>query len=145
MSTIIKTMHPEVIKKTIRRCRERQIVIPTFRQMRDPHTIPSTITRRLAGVGLWDVNPVNLFRITWKNDVKTGLYGGVNWREVPKEITGVRRTDHRSGRQVLSDRCAQGRRGVWLSRAATRERRVRSGEAQGGVAFDGKLLSRRRV
>ena len=90
MSTIIKTMHPDVIKKTARRCRERQIVIPTFRQMRDPQTIPLTITRRLAGVGLWDVNPVNLFRITWKNDVKTGLFGGVNWREVPKEITGVR-------------------------------------------------------
>ena len=90
MSTIIKTMHPDVIKKTARRCRERQIVIPTFRQMRDPQSIPSSITRRLAGVGLWDVNPVNLFRITWKNDMKTGMFGGVNWREVPKEITGVR-------------------------------------------------------
>jgi len=90
MSTIIRTMHPDVITKTARRCRERNIVIPTFRQMRDPGTIPTAITKRLAGVGLWDVNPVNLFRITWKNNVQTGLYGGVNWREIPKEITGVR-------------------------------------------------------
>jgi cysteine synthase len=90
MSTIVKTMHHDVIKKTARRCRERNIVIPTFTQMRDPGTIPPSITKRLAGVGLWDVNPVNLFRITWKNDVRSGLYGGVNWREIPGEITGVR-------------------------------------------------------
>ena len=89
MSTIIKQMHPDVIKKTVRRCRERKIVIPTFRQLREPETIPASITRRLKGVGLWDVNPVNLFRITWKNNVETGLYGGVNWREIPREITGV--------------------------------------------------------
>ncbi len=90
MSTIIKTMHPDVIRKTARRCRDRQIVIPTFSQLRDPETIPPAITRRLAGVGLWDVNPLNLFRITWKNDVKTGGFGGVNWIEIPGEITGVR-------------------------------------------------------
>ncbi|MDI6740563.1 MAG: pyridoxal-phosphate dependent enzyme, partial [Candidatus Edwardsbacteria bacterium] len=36
------------------------------------------------------VNPVNLFRITWKNDVDTGLYGGVNCLEIPKEITGIK-------------------------------------------------------
>src|ERR1039458_7451833 len=52
---------------------------------------------------------------------------------------------HRAGWKIFSDGRAQGGRGVWLSRAAARERRVRSGEAQGGVAFDGELLSRRRV
>jgi cysteine synthase len=40
-------------------------------------------------IRLWDVNPVNLFRITWKNDVQTGLYGGVNYLEIPPAITGV--------------------------------------------------------
>jgi cysteine synthase len=90
MSTIIKSMQSEVIRKTAKRCRERKIVIPTFRQMRYPEEIPSSIIKRLGGVGLWDVNPVNLFRISWKNDVRTGLYGDVNWREIPREITGVR-------------------------------------------------------
>jgi cysteine synthase len=33
---------------------------------------------------------VNLFRITWKNNVKSGLYGGVNWLEIPPAITGVK-------------------------------------------------------
>ncbi len=90
MSRIIKTMNHEVIKRTARRCRERNIIIPTFAQMRDPTLIPNAIRTKLKGVGLWDVNPLNLFRITWKNDVGTGLFGGVNYLEVPRELTGIR-------------------------------------------------------
>ncbi len=90
MSKIIKRLQPEVIKRTAARCRERGIVLPTFRQMRNPELIPAAIKRKLKGVGLWDVNPVNLFRITWKNDMKTGLYGGVNYVEIPPAITGVK-------------------------------------------------------
>ncbi|MEO8169201.1 MAG: pyridoxal-phosphate dependent enzyme, partial [bacterium] len=90
MSTIIKHLNHEVVKKTAARCRQRDITIPTFAQMRNPETIPATIRARLKGVGLWDVNPVNLFRITWKNDISTGMYGGVNFVEIPKEITGVK-------------------------------------------------------
>jgi len=89
MSKIIKRLQPEVIKRTAARCRERGIVLPTFKQLRNPELIPAAIKRKLKGVGLWDVNPVNLFRITWKNDVKTGLYGGVNYMEIPPAITGV--------------------------------------------------------
>lgn len=90
MSKIIKRLQPEVIKRTAKRCRERGIVLPTFAQMRDPSLIPPAIKRKLKGVGLWDVNPVNLFRISWKNDMKTGLYGGVNYVEIPPAITGVK-------------------------------------------------------
>jgi len=89
-STIIKKLHPAVIRKTAQRCHERDIVIPTFAQMRNPETIPAQVKRRLPKVGLWDVDPVNLFRITWKNDVKTGLFGGVNAVEVPRSVTGVK-------------------------------------------------------
>lgn len=90
MSRIIKRLYPEVIKKTAKRCRERGIVLPTFKQLRDPSLIPPSVRKRLKGAGLWDVNPVNLFRITWKNDMKTGLYGGVNHVEIPPAITGVK-------------------------------------------------------
>jgi len=90
MSKIIKQLHPEIIKRTAARCREHGIVLPTFAQLRNPELIPPAIKRKLKGVGLWDVNPVNLFRITWKNDVKTGLYGGVNYVEIPQAITGVK-------------------------------------------------------
>ncbi|MBX2991904.1 MAG: pyridoxal-phosphate dependent enzyme [Bacteroidetes bacterium] len=90
MSSIIKQINHEVVHKTAKRCRERGITIPTFAQMRNPALIPQSVTKQLAGIGLWDLNPLNLFRITWKNDVKTGLFGGVNYLEIPQCITGVK-------------------------------------------------------
>ncbi len=90
MSRIIKEIKKDVIKRTAQRCREKNIIIPTFQQLINPETIPDKIKTRLKGVGLWDINPVNLFRITWKNDINTGLFGGVNYLEIPEEITGVK-------------------------------------------------------
>ncbi len=86
---IIDTINEAVLEKTVQRCRERNIVIPTFAQQRDPSTVPSWVKERLPDVGLWDLDPVNLFRITWKNDPATGLYNSGNWIEFPPELTGV--------------------------------------------------------
>lgn len=90
MSRIIKKINDEVRKKTAKRCKEKNIIIPTFKQLRNPELIPETIKKSLRFVGLWDLNPLNLFRITWKNDLSTGLFGKVNYLEIPKEITGVK-------------------------------------------------------
>ncbi len=90
MSRIIKKIDQAVVKKTAARCKARGITIPTFGQMRDPETIPQSIKSKLPEVGLWDINPLNLFRISWKNNIQTGLYGSVNYIEIPKEITGVK-------------------------------------------------------
>ncbi len=90
MSEIIRKLNPAVIKKTAARCRERDITIPTFAQMRNPDLVPKPILKKLPDVGLWDVNPLNLYRITWKNDTGTGLFGSVNYLEVPQSITGVK-------------------------------------------------------
>ncbi len=79
-----------VLKKTAELCRKRNIIVPTFAQMKDPALIPAEIRQRVKKVGLWDVNPLNLFRINWKNDLKTGLFGGVNYLELPESITGVK-------------------------------------------------------
>jgi hypothetical protein len=40
---------------------------------------------------LWELNPRNLFRITWKNEPKEkgGQFNGVNYLELPKSLTGV--------------------------------------------------------
>ncbi|HOJ86114.1 MAG: pyridoxal-phosphate dependent enzyme [Elusimicrobiales bacterium] len=89
MKTIVSKKN-EIIKKTALRCREKNIIIPTFKQMKNPSLIPDKIKKELKKVGLWDVKPVNLFRINWHNDPKTGLYGNVNFLELPKEITGVK-------------------------------------------------------
>ena len=86
---IVKT-DPVVAKKNAARCKARGIILPTIRQQIYPETIPAEIKAKLAPIGLWDVNPLNLFRITWKNDVKTGLFGAPNYLEIPSEITGVK-------------------------------------------------------
>ena len=89
MSKIIKKIDHAVVKKTVARCKAQGITIPTFKQMRHPDLIPDAIKQKLPSIGLWDVNPLNLYRITRKNDVNTGGFGGVNYFEIPKAITGV--------------------------------------------------------
>src|SRR3954470_15299213 len=81
----------KVVARTVTRFKERKILLPTFAQMRDPSSVPEKIKRRLKNVGLWDIDPVNLFRITWKNEPveKGGLYNDGNWIEFPPELTGV--------------------------------------------------------
>jgi cysteine synthase A len=78
-------------KRAIQRVRERNIIIPTFAQMKNPDLIPGKIKEELKGIGLWDVNPRNLFRITWHNEPKAqgGLFGGVNFFEFPSSLTGT--------------------------------------------------------
>ncbi len=90
MSAIIKQLYPDIIKKSAERCKKHGITIPTFAQMRNPALVPAEISEKLKSIGLWDVNPLNLFRITWKNNVETGQYGNVNYVEIPKEITGIK-------------------------------------------------------
>ena len=85
------TVHESVLTSAVEQARARQFKIPTFRQMRDPGLIPDEVTTRLRDVGLWDLDPINLFRITWHNDPTPhgGGFGGVNYLEVPSEISGV--------------------------------------------------------
>ncbi|MFB6215337.1 MAG: pyridoxal-5-phosphate-dependent protein subunit beta, partial [Candidatus Bipolaricaulia bacterium] len=81
----------EQLESTVERAKERDIIIPTLEQQKNPELIPDAIKEKLKGIGLWDVNSYNLFRITWKNEpVKEGgLYDGVNYVELPSELTGV--------------------------------------------------------
>jgi len=80
-----------VLEKTIRRCAERGIVIPTFVQQADPAKIPAAIKTRLRNVGMNDLDPANLFRITWKNQPveRGGGFNDGNWIEFPSALTGV--------------------------------------------------------
>ena len=85
------TINQEQLEKTVKRAREKNIIIPTFKQMKNPELIPNEIKKKLKNIGLWDINSYNLFRITWKNEAtkKGGLFGGVNFLEIPPELTGV--------------------------------------------------------
>ena len=75
----------------VQRARERNIIIPTFAQMKNPGLIPAKVKEELNKVGLWDVNPRNLFRITWHNQPVThaGTFGEVNFIEFPRSLTGI--------------------------------------------------------
>ena len=85
------TVRPEILERAVQRARERDIVVPTFAQMRDPSLIPDEVRKGLIEVGLWDIDPLNLFRITWHNEPVDhgGQYGDVNHIELPPELTGV--------------------------------------------------------
>jgi len=86
------TVNEKQLQKTIQRCKERDIIIPTFQQMKHPQMVPDSIKTELQDIGLWDIHPRNLFRITWKNEPvhSGGGYAGVNYMVLPPEITGVK-------------------------------------------------------
>ena len=92
------------LEKVAQRAKDRGIIIPTFEQMKNPDLIPDDIKKQLKDVGLWDVNPLNLFRITWNNDpVEKGgrcqLYGD------SERDYGSRRKNNCTLRKMVPYRC----------------------------------------
>lgn len=83
----------EQILKTAKSAKERNMVIPTIAQMKDPNKIPEEIKEKLLKTGLWDIDPANLFRISWFNQPvnEGGLFNSLpNYIEIPFEISGVK-------------------------------------------------------
>jgi hypothetical protein len=86
MGKIDLKINKEGLKHNIQKARENNVIIPTIAQMQDPDKIPDKIKKKLKKTGLWDVDPVNLFRINWHNEAKEsgGLYQKVpNYVEIP--------------------------------------------------------------
>ncbi len=85
------SINRDTLSRAVRRARERKVVIPTFKQMRAPALIPEPVVKRLQQIGLWDLDPLNLFRISWYNDAvpKGGGFKDVNTIAFPKALTGV--------------------------------------------------------
>lgn len=88
---IDRVTNPKALENAVKRFRDKGIILPTFQQQQNPELIPEKIKEKLKNIGLWDMNPLNLFRITWKNEPKEkgGLFSKVNYIELPKELTGV--------------------------------------------------------
>lgn len=91
MAKIDLTVNEEARNRSVQRARERNIILPTLAQQRNPELIPNSIKNELSSIGLWDIHPRNLFRITWKNEPKLhgGKFGKVNYIELPPSLTGV--------------------------------------------------------
>ncbi len=80
----------DYLQRTIKRCRENNIILPTFEQLKHPETIPPEIQEKLAKIDMEALHPLNLFRIHWRNDPQTGKIGDYNYFELPPEVTGVK-------------------------------------------------------
>jgi cysteine synthase len=82
----------KVLESAIKRLKEKGIILPTFEEQRNPELVPDFIKKKLKDIGLWDRHPLNLFRITWKNEPveKGGQFGGVNFLEIPSDLSGVK-------------------------------------------------------
>ena len=85
-------VNEERLARTAKRCRDRNIIIPTFSQLKNPSSAPDKIKEQLRQTGLWEIAPQNLFRITWKNQPvpNGGSFRPIaNYLELPPELTGV--------------------------------------------------------
>jgi cysteine synthase len=92
MTKIDLAVHKESLDRAVDRMRKQNIILPTFAQMKNPELIPGKIKDELRKVGLWDVHPRNLFRITWHNQPveNGGGFGGANYFELPSSLTGTK-------------------------------------------------------
>ncbi len=78
------------LSNTIKRCREKHILLPTFEQLKKPQTIPDTIQKQLPKIDMQALDPLNLFRINWANDPQSGGIDGTNYLEIPQSVSGVK-------------------------------------------------------
>jgi len=80
----------DFLTKTLKRCQEKKILLPTFNKLKHPNRISNEIQNELKDVDIQALHPLNLFRIHWRNNPMTGEIGDINYLEIPKEITGVK-------------------------------------------------------
>ncbi len=85
-----KIENQSFLEKTIQRCKVKNIILPKFKELQNPETIPDEIKDRLPGIDFNELNPLNLFRIHWQNDPFTKGIGDFNFLEIPQEITGIK-------------------------------------------------------
>ena len=85
------TIDEKQLERTVRRAREKNMVIPLFREQKNPQMIPSEIKKALKDIELWAIDSRNLFRVTWKNEPVEvgGGFDGVNFLEISSELSGV--------------------------------------------------------
>lgn len=89
MSKNMNIKNREAYENAVVRCREKGITIPTIAMQKNPELVPEDIKSKLQAIDITAIDPLNLYRITWKNDPETGLFNDGNIVEFPSELTGV--------------------------------------------------------
>ena len=76
----------EVLAKSVVRCRERGIVLPTFEQVARPHAVP---VGRMGDADPQGPDPRNLWRVHWYNDLAGNRVDVPEHVVLTRELTGV--------------------------------------------------------
>jgi len=80
-------------RHAVARCRDAQIVLPTFAQLVDPRRVPAAIRSSLSTIDPDAPHPLNLFRVHWYNDAaRTGTVEVPGHLVLPPSLTGVEAT-----------------------------------------------------
>ncbi len=149
MTTIDLTMHPDRLERALGRVRERGIVIPTFAQMKDPARAPAGHPRGAGAgraVGRQPAQPVPHHLEERAAGDSGGGFGGVNYLEFPRSLTGVprRASSPWSGKWFPTGAHKVGAAfGCLVPRLVTGQFDPTTPE--GGLALHRQLLPRRRV
>jgi cysteine synthase len=79
-----------VRQRNIERLHETGAVLPRFSELANPDTIDETVERSLKSVDPDSAHPLNLFRVHWNNDRRTGRFRAfADHMVLPPELTGT--------------------------------------------------------
>jgi cysteine synthase len=81
----------QVILGRARECfRDRNVILPTFEQLRNPDTIPNEVQEALKSIDPDAKHPLNLFRVHWYNGADRKSRVDIpQYIQLPKKLTGV--------------------------------------------------------
>ena len=83
-------MNESIIKKTSEYFKKNGVVLPTISELCDPHSINDKIKNKLKSVDKNEINPLNLFRVHWYNNLDHSDFSKVPEHILlPSEFTGV--------------------------------------------------------
>ena len=83
-------MNESVITKTSEYFKKNGVVLPTISELCEPHSINEEIKNKLKSVNKNEINPLNLFRVHWYNNLNHSGFSKVPEHIVlPSEFTGV--------------------------------------------------------
>ena len=83
-------MNESIINKTSEYFKKNGVVLPTISELCEPHSINEEIKNKLKSVNKNEINPLNLFRVHWYNNLNHSGFSKVPEHIVlPSEFTGV--------------------------------------------------------
>ena len=83
-------MNEEIIKKTSKYFKKKGVILPTISELCNPHSINENFKHKLKNLDKDSIDPLNLFRVHWFNNLDHSNFSTVPEHIVlPSEFTGV--------------------------------------------------------